>query len=167
MELLCYCEGNLDAGDCYHAFALARNVIHKELWSKDGRHRRSAVLYWSALWLIKASWSNTLLPRITALASLTNRPSFDSLVCLSDDRRGMGPGERESGNEAVEVGAGHGLRAGWTCGSCMGIRRGAIQGRGGERAPRHYWRRMAGLFCMFVMPAIACTGTTDENTFGS
>ena len=22
-------------------------------WSKDGRHRRSAVLYWSALWLIK------------------------------------------------------------------------------------------------------------------
>jgi hypothetical protein len=32
VELLCYCEGNLDAGDCYHAFALARNVIHKELY---------------------------------------------------------------------------------------------------------------------------------------
>ena len=32
VDLLCYCEGNLDAGDCYHALALARNVIHKELY---------------------------------------------------------------------------------------------------------------------------------------
>jgi pimeloyl-ACP methyl ester carboxylesterase len=68
VELLLYCEGNLDRGDCYHAQALARNVIHKELWSQDVIHRRSAVLFWSAVWLIKDSASGSLLPRLTALA---------------------------------------------------------------------------------------------------
>ena len=68
VELILYCEGNLDEGDCYHARALAGNVIHKELWVSDIIHRRSAVLYWSACWLIKASSSQTLLPRLTSLA---------------------------------------------------------------------------------------------------
>lgn len=89
VELLLYCEGNLDLGDCYHAQALARNVIHKELWSQDVIHRRSAVLFWSAVWLIKASASASLLPRLTALA----RPE--------KDRGGMRPQGGEAWSQAT------------------------------------------------------------------
>lgn len=82
VDLLFYCEGNLDKGDCFHALALARNVVHKELWSPDLIHRRAAVLFWSAAWLIKESSSGSLLPRLAALA----RPSQSEADCAKQVR---------------------------------------------------------------------------------
>lgn len=87
VDLLLYCEGNLDEGDCFHARALSRNVIHKELWSPDLMHRRAAVLFWSAAWLIKESTSGSLLPRIAALA----RPYEDGAGGANDVQRAPPP----------------------------------------------------------------------------
>ena len=45
------CEGNLDLrDDAFHARALYKGIIHKELWASDPRHQASAVLYWSIVW---------------------------------------------------------------------------------------------------------------------
>ena len=45
------CEGNLDVcDDAFHARALYKGIIHKELWASDARHQASAVLYWSIVW---------------------------------------------------------------------------------------------------------------------
>ena len=50
------CEGNLDVcDDAFHARALYKGIIHKELWASDARHQASAVLYWSIVWYTHTS----------------------------------------------------------------------------------------------------------------
>lgn len=68
MEVLLNCEGNLDAhDDAFHAKRLYTSIIHKDLWVSNLSHQRSAVLYWSILWMMRECYSHTLLPRFNAL----------------------------------------------------------------------------------------------------
>jgi len=101
------CEGNLDhLDDAFHARALFKEIIHKELWADNAEHKTAAVLYWSILWMMHSTSphrTRTMISRVTALSRGTGlgRPQEHARVDLrfiygDKPRRDTGAARRES-----------------------------------------------------------------------